>query len=164
MLRDWRESDAPALEHVCGAQGVSRFTSVPWVYSEPAAREWVRRQHEKRRQGKALVLAVTQDREGRALGMVALSAVAETPTHATLGYWLVPAARGQGLALPATRAVTRWAFAELKLRRIELAIEPENAASHRVATRLGATKEGLRRESHEAEGRRWDMVIYSLLR
>jgi hypothetical protein len=37
-----------------------------------------------------------------------------------------------------------------------------NLASQRVAARLGAEYEGLRRGSHEAGGRRWDMSIYSL--
>jgi RimJ/RimL family protein N-acetyltransferase len=55
-----------------------------------------------------------------------------------------------------------WAFEQMALTRIELAILPKNAPSHRVAERLGAAREGLRRNSHVAEGRSWDMVIYSL--
>jgi RimJ/RimL family protein N-acetyltransferase len=57
-----------------------------------------------------------------------------------------------------------WTYSResLSLSRIELAILPENRASRRVAERLGARSEGLRRESHEAEGRRWDMETYSL--
>lgn len=83
-------------------------------------------------------------------------------TEAALGYWLVPAARGAGLAGTAARLLCDYGFGTLGLRRIELEIRPGNAASHPVAERLGAVHEGLRPESHEAEGRRWDMVAYSL--
>ncbi|WP_433533373.1 GNAT family N-acetyltransferase [Micromonospora sp. CA-263727] len=35
-----------------------------------------------------------------------------------MGYWTAPWARGQGVAVRAVRAVARWSFEELKLRRL----------------------------------------------
>jgi len=84
--------------------------------------------------------------------------------HAALGYWLVPAARGRGLGLAAARALSRWGFDVLGLSRIELAILPGNHASRRLAQRLGARHEGLRRAAREHDGRAWDMEIHSLSR
>jgi RimJ/RimL family protein N-acetyltransferase len=152
VLRDWREDDAPALESVCGDPDVCVFTSVPWVYTLSAARAWVLRIHDRRSCGTGLALAVTRETDDVALGNVNLVRFSDDGREAALGYWLVPAARGQGLAVTAARMLSSLGFDQLRLARIELAIPPGNAASHHVADRLGAVREDVRR----------DMVIYSL--
>lgn len=164
VLRDWRQDDAPALESVCGEWDVCQFTSVPWEYTQAAARAWIRRLQERRSAGTGLALAVTRVGEGRPVGSVNLVRFSEDGLRAALGYWVVPEARGQGLAVRAARVLCGWGFRELVLERIELAIRPGNTASHAVVARLGATCEGLRVDSHEAGGRRWDMIIYSMTR
>ncbi|GAA1188929.1 RimJ/RimL family protein N-acetyltransferase [Kitasatospora gansuensis] len=67
---------------------------------------------------------------------------------AMIGYWLVPAARGRGLATRAVETVTRWAFTTADVRRIELAHAVGNTASCHVATRTGYLLEGTLRQSH----------------
>jgi RimJ/RimL family protein N-acetyltransferase len=162
VLRDWREDDAPALEPVCGDLDVCQFTSVPWTYSRAEARAWIRRIQQARSSGTGLALAITRTGQDQALGNVNLVRFSEDGREAALGYWLVPAARGQGLAVTAARMLSSWGFEQMALARIEVAILPDNTASHRVALRLGATREGVRPDSHEAAGRTWDMVIYAL--
>jgi len=54
-----------------------------------------------------------------------------------LGYALVPWAHGQGLATEAARAVLGWADRTWPRRETVCMIHPENAASARVAARLG---------------------------
>ncbi len=162
VLRDWREDDAPDLEPICGDPDVCQFTSIPWTFTEPAARDWIRRLRARRSAGECLALAITRAGDGAALGNVNLLGFSDHGRGAALGYWLMPAARGQGLALAAAELLCGWGFEEMNLARIELAILPHNVASHRVAERLGAQREGIRFNSHEAFGRTWDMVIYSL--
>jgi len=164
VLRDWREDDAPALEPVCGDIDVCQFTSVPWTYSPAGTRAWVRRTQQARSTGTGLALAITRSGQDQALGNINLVRFSQDGREAALGYWLVPAARGQGLAVTAARMLSSWAFEHMALARIELAILPDNTASHRVALRLGATREGVRPDSHEAAGRTWSMVIYALQR
>ncbi|HET7121026.1 MAG TPA: GNAT family protein [Solirubrobacterales bacterium] len=162
LLRDWREDDAPVLEAVCGEWDVCQFTSVPWSYSLADATNWVVRNREKRSRGEVLSLAIAATDRSPVVGNVNLTRFSADGREAALGYWLVPGARGRGLASAAALTLAGWGFEVMGLGRIELAILPENAASHRVAERLGATSEGLRRGSHEAGGRRWDMEIYAL--
>lgn len=172
-LRPWRRQDAPVLAAVCGEPAVCTFTSVPWTYGLAAAEDWVERQRSRRPEDGTAALAIVRrcGSDGTALG----GADARAPVGAvnigrhegdaevgSLGYWLVPEARGHGLAFAAARLLCDWGFAELGLGRIELEIRPDNDASQRLAERLGATREGLRPESHLAEGRRWDMVLYTL--
>jgi RimJ/RimL family protein N-acetyltransferase len=54
-----------------------------------------------------------------------------------IAWGLAPAARGKGFAVEAARATIDWSFAHFPLDRIISLIRPENAASRRVATRLG---------------------------
>ncbi len=162
VLRNWRENDAPALETVCGDVDVCQFSTVPWTYSPAAARAWIRRLEQRRSSGTGLALAITRAGQDQALGNVNLIRFSDDGCEAALGYWLVPTARGQGLASAAARLLCCWGFEQLALERIELAILPGNTASIHVAQRLGATHDGVRRDSHQAAGRRWDMIIYTL--
>ena len=164
VLRDWRDEDAPALEPVCGEWDVCAFTSVPWTYSEADGLAWIERQRRKRAAGTVLALAIQAPGDERALGNVNLARFDDEGRDAAIGYWLIPEARGRGLATAATSLLIDWGLHEHGLERIEFAILPENLASQRVADRLGATPEGLRERSHEAEGRLWDMTIWTLTR
>ena len=164
ILRDWRDEDAPALEPVCGEWDVCAFTSVPWTYSEAEALAWIERQRHKRASGTVLALAIQDRDDDRALGNVNLARLAGDGREAAIGYWLVPEARGRGLATAAVSLLIDWGLSEHGLERIEFAILPQNLPSQRVAQRLGATPEGIRERSHEAEGRAWDMTIWSLTR
>jgi RimJ/RimL family protein N-acetyltransferase len=81
----------------------------------------------------------------------------------SVGYWLLPEARGKGLAFRAVRLVSRWALRELALARLALLTEPSNRHSWRVAERSGFQREGVLRSYAEIDGRRVDYVSFSLL-
>ena len=73
-------------------------------------------------------------------------------------------ARGRGLATRAVRLVTRWAFDELGIERIELRVHAGNVASRRVAERAGFTREGVERASRAwPDGTRFDSILFSLI-
>jgi RimJ/RimL family protein N-acetyltransferase len=162
VLRDWRDSDAPALAPACGEWDVCAFTSVPWTYLEREALAWIERQRQKRAAGTVLALAIQAPDDDRALGNANLAGFDDGSREATIGYWLVPEARGRGLATAAASLLIDWGLRTLGLERIEFAILPENLPSQRVAERAGATPEGIRKKSHQAEDRWWDMTIWSV--
>lgn len=81
----------------------------------------------------------------------------------SVGYWLLPEARGKGLATRAVRLISRWALRDLGLARLGLSTEPANDASQRVAERSGFKREGILRSFSEIDGRRIDCIIFSLL-
>jgi RimJ/RimL family protein N-acetyltransferase len=164
ILRDWRDEDAPALASVCGEWDVCAFTSVPWRYSEYEALAWVERQRQKRAAGTVLALAIQGRDDERAAGNVNLAGLDDDSREAMIGYWFLPEARGRGLATTAASLLIDWGLRILDLERVEFAILPGNVASQRVAERVGATPEGIREGSHQAEGRRWDMTIWSVRR
>ena len=77
-----------------------------------------------------------------------------------IGYWVVPAARGRGLARRAVRLATRWALLQ-GVARVEAWVEPDNEPSHHVLRAAGFQREGVLRSFLAFEARRADAVVYS---
>jgi [ribosomal protein S5]-alanine N-acetyltransferase len=98
---------------------------------------------------------------GECVGSLWLTLGADS--RATVGYWLLPHARGKGLVAHALVLVSRWAFDELGVKRIGLLADPRNVASLRVAERAGFQREGVLRAWADVNGERVDQASYSLL-
>lgn len=80
-----------------------------------------------------------------------------------LGYWLLPAGRGQGRATRALRLVSRWALSQPSVARLEIGASTQNTASQRVAERSGFRREGTFRAYYGVDDGHEDMVFFSLL-
>ena len=83
---------------------------------------------------------------------------------AELGYWLAEPYWGRGLMTEAVRAVTRSAFDELSLFRIEAGVFGWNVSSVRVLEKTGYSFEGRLRKQVFKDGQRVDVLLYSRLR
>jgi RimJ/RimL family protein N-acetyltransferase len=94
---------------------------------------------------KAYEFAIVDVRDGALLGRCGINDVIWQPGSANLGYWVRTSRYGQGIAPAAVRQVVRFGFEELGLHRLELVIDVDNAASIRVAEKVGAVFEGVLR-------------------
>jgi RimJ/RimL family protein N-acetyltransferase len=158
LLRPWSESDVPALVEACNDPDIQRFIPViPRPYTRQDALEFVRGESRPEIQHS---FAVTMN--GELVGAIGMSTNQSRTGH--IGYWCAPHARGKGLTTRALRLISRWAFDELGLERLELITDPDNVASQRVAENVGYRREGVLR-SHllHPDGRRRDSVMFSLL-
>jgi RimJ/RimL family protein N-acetyltransferase len=99
---------------------------------------------------------------GRLLGCVGLNRLDREARSANLGYWTGEAHRGSGIATRAAAWTAAFGFRELGLARIEIIVLPDNAASLRVAAKLGAVREGIVRGGIVFQGRATDAVLFSL--
>src|SRR5262249_16717591 len=81
----------------------------------------------------------------------------------SVGYWLLPQARGRGLATRSVRLLSEWALRDLGLARLQILTEPANGASQRVAEGCGYQREGVLRSYADVDGRSVDYVVFSLL-
>jgi ribosomal-protein-alanine N-acetyltransferase len=80
----------------------------------------------------------------RFVGEVSLGSVQRGPFQAaSVGYWIDERAAGRGYVPEAVAVVFRYAFEELGLHRLEIAIVPRNAPSRRVVEKLGLREEGV---------------------
>ncbi len=111
----------------------------------------------------AFYYAIVDSGSGRFLGSCGVSDYSAEHRRAMLGYWVRTSATGRGVATAAARLVVGAAFEDLKLLRVSIGVPIANLASHRVATKLGAVREGvLRRELVLPDGPS-DVVLYSIL-
>ncbi|UGY92011.1 GNAT family N-acetyltransferase [Streptomyces gobiensis] len=112
----------------------------------PGAQCWLASRGEKWESGESASWAITDPADGgRILGNAEVGAIDYGFRTARITYWLLPEARGRGAATHALLAITRWAFATLRLHRLELGHAAANDASCRVAQRGGYPAEGLLR-------------------
>ena len=79
-----------------------------------------------------------------------------------IGYWLLPHARGRGVATQIARLLAEHSFS-LGVQRVEAYVNVGNEASERVLERAGYTREGVVRSLPKPDGTRVDKTLYSLL-
>jgi RimJ/RimL family protein N-acetyltransferase len=91
--------------------------------------------------------AVTDRGSGELLGQAALRTANLAFGSAQITYWIVPAARGRGVASTAASEVARWAFEDLGLHRLTIHHSVQNEVSCRVAERVGFRLEGTMRSA-----------------
>ena len=82
--------------------------------------------------------------------------------NAYVGYWIDEAVAGRGHMPEAVVAVLRFAFDDLHLHRVQIAIVPRNTASRRVIEKLGLRDEGTALRYLQINGVWEDHVRYAI--
>jgi [ribosomal protein S5]-alanine N-acetyltransferase len=101
--------------------------------------------------------------DGRFGGAINLSNIQRGPfQNAYVGYWIDEVLAGHGYMPEAVVVVLRFAFEELSLHRVQIAIIPRNKASRRVVEKLDLRNEGVARRYLEINGRWEDHVRYAI--
>ena len=101
--------------------------------------------------------------DGEFAGEINLSSVQRGPFQsAYVGYWIDEAKAGHSYTPEAVVVVARFAFEELRLHRIQIAIIPRNRASHRVMEKLAIRDEGTAVRYLEINGNWEDHVRYAV--
>jgi len=113
--------------------------------------------------GEWFQFALERDADGVVVGDVALR-LDPDGHNGEVGFTLHRWARGQGYATEASVAVIDYGFPEWNLHRFEATIDPRNAASAAVLTRLGFRHEGTAIESYWLGDVVTDSASFGLLR
>ncbi|MFF0964348.1 GNAT family N-acetyltransferase [Streptomyces sp. NPDC003703] len=121
---------------------------------EPAdARESLASHLDTAKGGMGMPFCVTDEATGATLGHVGIGVLSRPMRSGRVGYWVLPEARGRGVATLALRLAGRWAFDEFGLHRLELDHAVGHEASCRVAERCGYLYEGTARGAMWQAGR-----------
>jgi ribosomal-protein-alanine N-acetyltransferase len=158
-VRPWGEADVPAVVDAYADPAIQQWHARSMTPDE--ARAWVAHWPGRWAEESGAGWAVEVD--GAVVGQVSLRRVWLAEASAEISYWVLPHARGRGIAPVALDAVTRWVLAEVGLLRTSLAHSTRNPASCRVASKAGYEPEGtLRRQARHADG--WhDMHVHARL-
>lgn len=101
--------------------------------------------------------------DGEFSGEINLSSVQRGPFQSgSIGYWIDEARAGLGYMPESVVVLCRYAFEELGLHRIEIAIVPRNSASRRVVEKLGLRDEGISKGYLEINGQWEDHVRFGI--
>jgi RimJ/RimL family protein N-acetyltransferase len=86
----------------------------------------------------------------------------KTP-KAEIGYFLLPPARGHGVATETVRLLVHYAFDHMAMNRVWATCDADNAASANVMRRAGLPEEGrMRAETRDHHGRLRDTLMFGL--
>jgi RimJ/RimL family protein N-acetyltransferase len=155
-LRPPNEGDLPAIE-----QRITDPEVVRWVGPvEHSAREFLELNRSRWSEGTGATFSIC-DPKDECGGHVWVEL--QGSGRGSVGYWLLPEARGKGLATRSVRLISAWALRELRLSRLSLITETSNERSQRLAERSGFVREGVLRSYQEVADRRVDCVVFSLL-
>jgi RimJ/RimL family protein N-acetyltransferase len=112
--------------------------------------------------GRLLALAALDAETGEVLGGGTLHHLDAERAIVEIGYFVLPHARGRGVATTVARLLAEHAFS-LGIMRVAAYVNVGNVASERVLERVGFTREGVVRSLPVPDGRRVDKSLFSLL-
>ena len=137
------EADVDAIAEACREAEIQRYTTVPSPYERHHAVDFVAKARAWWEAGSETTWAIRH--AGVLAGMIGLHGLGRGAGE--LGYWMAPAARGQGLLTEAAREVVEWGFSPdgAAITRMEWHAVVGNEASARAARALGFRYEGTRR-------------------
>ena len=162
LLRAFTSADAALVAEAGADPLIPLITTVPTAPAEPAAvQAFIGRQDERARSGQGYSFVIADADTDVGLGQIGLWPHGQG--RASVGYWVAPSARRQGVAHHALQVVSAWGLALPGLHRLELYVEPWNEGSWRAAERAGYIREGLLRSWEPVDGQRRDMYMYSRL-
>jgi ribosomal-protein-alanine N-acetyltransferase len=152
-------------------RAASRDFLVPWEPTWPADdltrasfRRRIKRYGEDQRCDLAYALFIFRKQDNVLVGGLTLANIRRGCAQAgSLGYWMGEPYARQGYMTAAVKALVPFAFATLKLHRIEAACIPTNIASIRLLENTGFKREGFARKYLCIDGRWQDHLLYARL-
>lgn len=137
---------------------------MPWAtdnYSVASARFYIKNNLEALAAGTGFANSIVY--EGKICGQIGFHDLDAKNKSTHTGYWLSADLQGKGIVTNCCRAMFDYAFAELKLNRIQINCNIENAKSRAIPERLGFRLEGVHRQAEFLNHRFGDSAIYGML-
>jgi RimJ/RimL family protein N-acetyltransferase len=164
VVRCWDPVDAPLLKAAIDESLDELRPWMPWAAEEPQPLEakvkLLRTFRGRFDLGEEFVYGIFSRDEAAVVGGTGLHRRSEDDSF-EIGYWVRTSHAGRGFATEASAALTRVAFELCGVERVDIRVDPANAASAAVPRKLGFAEEAtLRRRLRYPEPR--DVVVFSL--
>jgi [ribosomal protein S5]-alanine N-acetyltransferase len=152
-------------------RALSRHHLTPWEpqwtrdeLARSSFRRRLRQFQRELRDDQGYAYLIFSDMDAALLGGLNISNVRRGVAQAaSVGYWMGAPYAGRGLMTEAVRAAVHFAFASLRLNRLEAACLPNNIASARVLEKAGFKREGRARRYLKINGEWKDHDLFALL-
>lgn len=162
-LRLLQPGHAPELFAVIDANRVALREWLPWVDDTVKlahTEKFIAKSLWKRGDSKAFAAGIWS--EGKLVGVIRHNRIDWANRIAFPGWWLAPAAQGQGIMTQCCQAVFAHAFTQLRVDRIVVGVATENLRGQALVKRLGFTVLQTLRNAERLNGRNVDHIIYNL--
>jgi len=165
ILRPFRETDAQAFSDYRSEPQVARYQGWAAPYPLEQAEECIREMLPIKpgQAGHWYQIALERKEDGVLVGDCAFH-LSDDGRQAEIAFTLAPVFQGQGYAAEAVNCLLEALFTDLHLHRIFANVDPANAGSISLLTRLGFRCEGRFRQSLRLKGAWVDEQWFALLR
>lgn len=157
-LRPWRDSDVPVVLEAFNGPEIQQW-HVRRIDGEGEAHDWIAQWSRRWSAEDAASWAIT-GADDVAVGQAGLRSINLADGTVGLSYWVLPSARGRGLAPAAVRTLEAWCFA-LGFHRLAIKHSTRNLASCRVAEKSGYQLEGTLRSAWLHTDGRHDVHVHA---
>ena len=169
ILRPLKEEDAKSiLENINNLEVTKWLLVVPYPYTLKDAKKWVKENKDKwkKKKKESYTFGIELKEKKKIIVGIGIHDFDKFQGKASVGYWLGENYHGKGYGTEALDALLKFAFNNLKLRKIEAGVFVGNPSSGKLLEKFGAKQEGLRRKSNrcKADGKIKDEIIYGLLK
>ena len=165
VVRPFDQRDVALVTEASHDSYILSISSIQPESTVADAEAFIARQHDRATEGHGYSLVIARaDTPDHGVGSIGLWLREIDGGRASIGYWVVAAARGHGVAGSALRAMVSFAFNDLSIPRLQLYIEPWNLASVRTAEQAGFHWEASLRGWQRIGDEQHDADCYSLLR
>ena len=165
-IRTYQPSDVHACFEAARESIVEVSRHLPWLHQEYSIEEtrmWIEKTVPKLwEQQSEYHFAITDVETGSVLGGCGLDQVNWVDQTANLGYWVRTSRTRQGVATAASKLLIRFAFEQLRLKRIDVVTSIDNIASARVAERLNPSEKKRVKNRSSSEGGVSDAIVFSI--
>ncbi|MCX6950644.1 MAG: GNAT family protein [Verrucomicrobia bacterium] len=163
-LRLLQPEDAAPLFAVVEANRASLREWLPWVDATVKvadAQKFIATALRERTASRAYTSGIWS--MGQLVGVIGHNRIDWAARIAFPGWWLVPAARGQGIMTQCCQVVFAHAFTQLQVGRIVVGVATENLRGQAMVKRLGFKQISTLRNAEVLNNRSVDNFIYSLV-
>ncbi len=161
-LRELRLSDAPSLLAFLNTEEVTRFISPPPTTVAGFERfiEWT---HRERAAGLYVCFGIVPDGYDQAVGIFQVRQLNASFQTAEWGFAMGSSFWGSGMFIESARAIVTFTFTALGADRLEARSCVQNGRGNGALQKLGATREGVLRQSFLRNAEYHDQVLWAVV-
>lgn len=163
ILRRIELADAVSIAGNANIIEVIEAIHLPNPYTTKDAEEYVSKTKGYWETKKEAQFGIEDKESKKVVGMIGLMDLDFESKHAEIGYWLGKEHWGKGLASEALKMIVKYAFEDLKLKKVFAKVAARNVSSNKLLERNGFVLEGKLRQQGMYFGQLDDEMIWGQL-